>query len=133
MADRVLGQNQHRKRRTVEQCITEGIEHQHCPIRQGVDPGWRMCTTMNLAGMLLQQRPTVTFSDDSISLENELGDFGGGDGDHYSYNHATPSQNSHCPDTGQKGSDLCILLQEQQRSLQTIITNKRLLKQSRLL
>ena len=48
MADRVLGQNQRRKCRTVEQYVAEGIwEHQRRPIRQGVEPGWRICTTMS--------------------------------------------------------------------------------------
>ena len=79
-------------------------------------------------GMLLQQRPPVTFSDDSISSENEVGDFYDGDGDHYGDNHATPSQNSHCPDNGQKRPDLRILLQEQQMLLRTIITKQEALE-----
>ena len=86
-------------------------------------------------GMLLQQRPPVTFSDDdSLSSENELGGFYGGDGDHYSDEHAqatlaiTPSPNGHGTDTGQKRPDLRTLLQEQQMLLRTIITKQEALE-----
>lgn len=75
-------------------------------------------------GMLLQERPPVTFSqsdDDSLSPDSDIGDYG----DFYhAETMSTPSN------TGQKRNDTSLrtLLQEQQSLLRTIITKQEALE-----
>ena len=86
-------------------------------------------------GILLQERPPVTFSEgESLSSGDEFGDLYGDDGDQgdlYVDDHAetlasTPSRGSN---TGvQKRPDLRALLQEQQTLLRTIITKQEALE-----